>query len=77
MAVIGLLASSNNEPVACIMWPRYMIPPQAHADGLHIYGRGVQAILGRQLPARSKMEVLEPYAPFPSVMALNRQQALD
>lgn len=35
-AVIGLLVSSNNEPTACIVWPRYMMPPQAHAEGLHI-----------------------------------------
>lgn len=32
----GLLESGNNEPTACIVWPRYMMPPQAHAGGLHI-----------------------------------------
>lgn len=36
VAVIGLLVSSNNEPAARIVWPRYMMPPQAHAGGLHI-----------------------------------------
>lgn len=35
-AAIGLLADSNNEPTACIVWPRYMMPSQAHAGGLHI-----------------------------------------
>lgn len=35
-AVIGLLVSGNNEPVARIVWPRYMMPPQAHAGDLHI-----------------------------------------
>lgn len=35
-AVIGLLVGSNNEPTARIVWPRYMMPPQAHAGGLHI-----------------------------------------
>lgn len=34
--VIGLLVSSNNEPAARIVWPRYMMPPQARAGGLHI-----------------------------------------
>lgn len=35
-AAIGLLVGSNNEPAACIVWPRYMMPSQAHAGGLHI-----------------------------------------
>ena len=35
-AVIDLLVGSNNEPTARIVWPRYMMPPQAHAGGLHI-----------------------------------------
>lgn len=35
-AVTGLLVGNNNEPAACIVWPRYMMPPQADAGGLHI-----------------------------------------
>lgn len=34
--VIGPLVGSNNEPAASIVWPRYMMPPSAHAGGLHI-----------------------------------------
>lgn len=26
-------SNSNKEPVECIVWPRYMMPPQAHAGG--------------------------------------------
>ena len=35
-AVIDLLVGSYNERSARIVWPRYMMPPQAHAGGLHI-----------------------------------------
>lgn len=32
-AETDLLVGSNNEPTACIVWPRYMMPPQAHGEG--------------------------------------------
>lgn len=69
-------SNSNKEPVECIVWPRYMMPPQAHAGG-HAHIRQEYVRYFERTTAGILLDVFEPYAPFPSVMTHNRELELD
>lgn len=65
-------SDSNKEPVERIVWPRYAMPPQAHAGGrAHIRPDYVRYF--EKTTAGILLDVFEPYAPFPSVMTRNRE----
>lgn len=54
------------------MWPRYLIPPQAHAGG-HAHIRPEYARYFEKTTAGILLDAFEPYAPFPSVVTCNRE----
>lgn len=69
-------SNSNKEPGECIVWPRYMMPPQAHAGG-HAHIRLEYARYFKKTTAGILLDVCRPYAPFPSVTTRNRELELD
>lgn len=69
-------SNSNKEPVEGIVWPRYMMPPQAHAGG-HAHIRQGYVRYFERTTAGILLDGFEPYAPFPSVMTRNREPELD
>lgn len=65
-------SNRNKEPEECIVWPRYMIPPQAHAGG-HAHIRPEYVSYFEETTAGILLDAFEPYAPFPSVVTCNRE----